>query len=270
MAKKHEEHENHERWLVSYADFITLLFAFFTVLYATAQTDQSKLEAVVDAMTAAFEGGMPEAILDVMSLRTGSELEAPHINLQAEAEPDLRTLKQHLAGSLSDNVIQLGLYNQSLNLVLPEKLLFSPGSADLHPTAYEALSDIAEALRPTHTRIEVIGHADGVPVLGGVFVDNWGLASARAVATVRYLERRGIPIERMIAVGAISAVPNPEARSVSFRINVEPVAPAAEVYERLFPEDEGGSSGAPAEAHAPAAAPAAAGAHGAPAEHGGH
>ena len=61
---KHAEHENHERWLVSYADFITLLFAFFTVLYATAQTDQQKIKAVVDGMNAVFDGGMPDALLD--------------------------------------------------------------------------------------------------------------------------------------------------------------------------------------------------------------
>jgi chemotaxis protein MotB len=237
VAKKHEEHENHERWLVSYADFITLLFAFFTVLYATAQTDQSKLEAVVDAMTAAFEGGMPEAILDVMSLRSGSDLQAPHVNLQSSAEPDLSTLKQHLAGSLSDNVIQLGLFNQGINIVLPERLMFAPGNAELHPTAYSALSQIADALKPTPTRIEVIGHADGVPVNGGPYGDNWGLATARAVATVRYLERRGIPMERLTAIGAISPVPNPEARSVSFRIKLDSPSPTAEVLDRLYPEE---------------------------------
>lgn len=236
--KKHEEHENHERWLVSYADFITLLFAFFTVLYATAQTDQSKLEAVVDAMNAAFEGGMPEAILNSMSMRTGQELEAPHVNLQAAAEPDLKTLKQHLAGSLSDNVVQIGLFNQALNLVLPEKMLFSPGSAELHPTAYDALGRIAEAVAPTVARIDVYGHADGVPLSGGPFVDNWGLSAARALTTVRYLARRGIPVDRLNAIATVASdsAANPEARAVTFRIHMDTVAPTAEVLDRLYPE----------------------------------
>jgi chemotaxis protein MotB len=179
---------------------------------------------------------MPEAILDVMSLRSGSELQAPHINLQSSAEPDLSTIKQHLAGSLSDNVIQLGMFNQGINVVLPERLLFAPGSAELHPTAYAALSQIADAVKPTPTRVEVIGHADGVPVNGGPFGDNWGLATARAVATVRYLERRGIPMERLVAVGAVSPIPNPEARSVSFRIKLDSPSPTAEVLDRLYPE----------------------------------
>ena len=235
--KKHEEHENHERWLVSYADFITLLFAFFTVLYATAQTDQSKLEALIDSMNAAFEGGMPEAILDAKVLRTGVELDAPHINLQAAAEPDLKTIRQHLAGSLSDNVVQIGMVNQALNIVLPERLLFAPGGADLHPAAYDTLARIAEALAPTPARVEVVGHADGVPVRGGLFVDNWGLASARAVATVRYLATKGIKVDHLKAVAAIGEAVNPEARSVSFRVHMDTVAPTAEVLERLYPEE---------------------------------
>lgn len=236
--KKHEDHENHERWLVSYADFITLLFAFFTVLYATAQTDQNKLEAVVDAMNAAFEGGMPEAILDVMSLRTGSELEAPHVNLQAAADPDLNTLKQHLVGSLSDNTVQIGLINQTLTIVLPEKTLFAPGSAEIHPTAFQLLSRLAEALVPTQARVEVVGHADGVPLRGGPYGDNWGLASARSVAAVRYLGRQGMPVDRLTVVSLVATTPNPEARSLTFRVRVDEPALAGEVFHRLFPEEE--------------------------------
>lgn len=235
--KKHEEHENHERWLVSYADFITLLFAFFTVLYATAQTDQTKLEAVIDAMNAAFEGGMPEAILDVMTLRAGSDLESPHINLQASAEPDLDTLRQNLSGSLSDHTVQIGFVDQALNVVLPERMLFAPGSAELHPTAFPALTRLAEVLVPTPARVEVVGHADGVPLRGGPFGDNWGLASARAVAAVRYLAGRGMPVERLAAVGSVTPDPDPEARAVTFRIRLDQPALAGEVVDRLFPED---------------------------------
>jgi chemotaxis protein MotB len=213
------------------------LFAFFTVLYATAQTDQSKLEALIDSMNAAFEGGMPEAILDAKVLRTGVELDAPHINLQSSAEPDLLTIRQHLMGSLSDNVVQIGLVDQALNIVLPEKLLFAPGSADLHPTAYDTLSRIGESLGPTPARVEVVGHADGAPVRGGPFLDNWGLAGARALATVRYLATHGLKAEQLRAVVAIGEAVNPEARSVTFRVHLDRVQPAAEVLERLYPEE---------------------------------
>lgn len=236
--KKHEEHENHERWLVSYADFITLLFAFFTVLYATAQSDQSKLEAVVDSMTAAFEGGMPAAILDVALPGTDPELNEPHISSQARAEATIKTIKQNLIGSLSDNVVQIGLVDQILNVVLPEKILFAAGSAVLHPASYETLSNIAAAIKPTSAQIEVLGHADGTPITGGPYLDNWGLATARAITTVRFLQDRGIPMNRLTAVANITPSPNPEARAISFRIRMEEVSPTAEVLHRLYPEEK--------------------------------
>ena len=235
--KKHEEHENHERWLVSYADFITLLFAFFTVLYATAQSDQSKLEAVVDSMTAAFEGGMPAAILDVALPGTDPEINEPHVNTQAKAEADIKSIKQNLTGSLSDNVVQIGLVDQSLNIVLPEKILFAPGSAVLHPASYETLSNIARAIQPTPAIVEVLGHADGLPIFGGIYIDNWGLAMARAVATVRFLQDRGVPMNRLTASANISPSTNPEARAISFRVRMEEVSPTAEVIHRLYPEE---------------------------------
>ena len=231
--KKHEEHENHERWLVSYADFITLLFAFFTVLYATAQTDQQKLEAVVDGMTAAFEGGMPDAILDVVTLKQGSELDGPHVNMESAAEPDLRTLKRHLEGSLTDNVVQIGLINQTLTMSLPDTLCFAPGSAELHPASFDVLARIAEAIAPTQATIQVIGRADGVPVNGGLFVDNWGLSAARAVAAVRYLERHGVPVERLTATGSLTSDTDADARTVTFKVRLDQVSGTMEVLERV-------------------------------------
>ena len=155
--KKHAEHENHERWLVSYADFITLLFAFFTVLYATAQTDQQKIKAVVDGiqkgkrwctrgngMNAVFDGGMPDALLDMMSTESNETVEIqPNHLAQEAAEPLIRTLKRNLQGSLSDNVIQIGLIDQDLTLVLPRRLMFSKGSAELQMRAVSLRSSSA-------------------------------------------------------------------------------------------------------------------------------
>jgi chemotaxis protein MotB len=227
--KRHEEHENHERWLVSYADFITLLFAFFTVLYATAQTDQSKLEAVIDGMTAAFQGGMPLAVLDVMSLKTGSELEAEHVSLSANSQPEIENLRMQLAGSLSDSVVQMGLVDQRLTLVLPERMLFAAGSADVQPAAFATLAELAAVLSPTRAKVEVVGHADAAPVRGGPFADNWGLASARGVNVVRYLERHGMPTARLAASSDVSPGLDAEARAVTFRVVMAEAGDAREV-----------------------------------------
>jgi len=241
MARKpkHEEHENHERWLVSYADFITLLFAFFTVLYATSQTDQEKLEAVMNGLNAAFEGGMPHALMDVMSFQEYPpdvpEVVPNHLTSE-NAEPLIQTIRRNLTGSLSDNVVQIGLVDQTLTLVLPERLLFAKGSAELHPSAFSLLAEVAIALAGQAVSVEVIGHADGVPVSGLPFMDNWGLSTARSVAVVRYLERHRMRPEQMAASGNVVAEENTQSRAVTLRIRVTAPAVSAEVAEAVDPE----------------------------------
>ena len=242
MARKpkHEEHENHERWLVSYADFITLLFAFFTVLYATAQTDQKKLDALINGMNAAFEGGMPQALLDVLSMQREPpdipEIVPNHLAMES-ADPTMIALKRNLTGSLSDHVLQLGLVDQELTLVLPEKLLFARGSAELHPSAYAVLTEIAGALSTVSAEIEVIGHADGLAIAaGGPYVDNWELSSERSLATVRSLARHGVPVAHLTASATLVTLVDAEARAVTIQVRLADPAPAAEVAEKVMNE----------------------------------
>lgn len=239
MSRKvrHEEHENHERWLVSYADFITLLFAFFTVLYATAQTDQTKLTAVIAGMNAAFDGGMSGALMDVLQ----ADPDPPDLHdpvpvpvAQEAAAPLLYSIKRNLQGSLSDNVVQVGLVDQSLTVVLPERLLFSPGSAELHPTAYALLAQVVAALGGAPATVEVIGRADAAPVpTGGRWADNWELASARALTTARYLVRKGLPADHVTASASVGLVVDAELRTVTLRVRVDESGAAAEVVEKL-------------------------------------
>ncbi|MDP2307128.1 MAG: flagellar motor protein MotB [Pseudomonadota bacterium] len=234
---RHEEHENHERWLVSYADFITLLFAFFTVLYATAQTDQNKLVEVVAAMNAAFDGGMSGALMDVMrpDLDPPDLPEVPPTTVAQEvASPLLYSIKQNLQGSLSDNVVQVGIEEQELTIVLPERLLFAPGSAELHPTAYALLAQVVEALAGAPATVEVVGRADAAPVApGGKWADNWALASARGLTTARYLVKRGLTTDHVTASATVGTVIDAELRTVTLRVRVDESRAAGEVVERL-------------------------------------
>jgi chemotaxis protein MotB len=232
--KKHEEHENHERWLVSYADFITLLFAFFTVLYASSQTDAKKLEAVVDSMNAAFQGGLPVAVFDGGQGTAHVGLAETHVTLASDATTLVESMKRSLQGSLSDNVVQLGLVEQDLTVALPSRLAFAPGSADLHPTAFAVLADLARITRPLAVGIEVVGHADAVPVgAGSPFIDNWGLAAARAAAVVRYLESRGISRDRMVLSAAVDTKEDGESRAVTIRLRTDSPRIGGELYEQL-------------------------------------
>jgi chemotaxis protein MotB len=245
--KKHEEHENMERWLVSYADFITMLFAFFTMLYANAPKDEEKIQQIIQGIKEAFGGGARVDIvelLDLMTLATENPLEAEselqrvHINPEVQARIEVPIHQMGTDGSLTDNVVELGLTEQDLILVLPETFRFTAGSTELPVAAFGWLSGIAEAIKGTSADIQVVGHADGAPIpAGGRFQDNWALASARAAQAVRYLEEKKIPPEQMTLSGRVVKGVDPEERAITIRIHIVELAAASEVRQRL--EDRG-------------------------------
>lgn len=233
--KKHEEHENHERWLVSYADFITLLFAFFTVLYATAQTDEKKLEAVVDSIQVAFSSGLPHVVFDsIVNVPSSSGIIDSKISLTTDTTTMVESIRRGLRGSLSNNVVQVGMVNQELKVSLPERIAFAIGSAELHPSAFGVLSEVAEVVAPTAATIEVVGHADGLVVSSNSpYKDNWGLAAARSVAAVRYLEGKGMPRDRLIVVADVYTEPDATSRAITLRISLKLPSLGSELTETL-------------------------------------
>ena len=143
--KKHEEHENMERWLVSYADFITMLFCFFTFLYSQAPKDDQKLKMILQGVRDAFNSGARMDILELLDLMQLStelpaesliELNKVHIAPERQAIQEIATDRAGIAGTLTDNVVQIGLTEQDLILVMPERFLFAPGSTELPVAAF--------------------------------------------------------------------------------------------------------------------------------------
>jgi chemotaxis protein MotB len=224
MARKakHEEHENHERWLVSYADFITLLCAFFVVMYASNQSDPQKAKAVEAGIEEAFAGPLPQLLRDWLHLENGGGMLDNHPLAEAVvADLDAEAIKVTLDGSLTDHTVQIGFVEQDLTLVPPARHHFQPGSAELHPSAFAYLASMAEALQGTEGQIEVIGHADAVPVSGSAWLDNWDLAGARAVAAVRYLVGRGVDPSRLTASASVTTGIDPNARAFTVALKFE-------------------------------------------------
>lgn len=222
--KRHEEHESHERWLVSYADFITLLFAFFTVMYAISTQDNGKLLAVVQSVNEAFNVGIVGAFWGGRAdgKAPPSVLRPLRISSAGLTHPTLRTLAQDLAGSLSNHAVQVGFVEQDLEIQLPARVLFAPGSTALHPSAYGILSGIAAAVADMPIDVEVTGHADGLPVdPESALVDNWGVATGRAVATVRFLEDRGVSGARLRVAAMVATTVAEEERAVTMRLHIE-------------------------------------------------
>ena len=202
--KKHPEHVNHERWLVSYADFITLLFAFFVVLFASGQTDKRKQVQLVQAMQNAFtyngifdaHSKTPPVSEDAVASTQGTPAPIavpvpPVPNLSAEAavqnekhirETVVRSVKEK---QMASGAVTLRASADGLVVSLHEAGFFQSGSAGIRPEALAALEAVARAL--PHQAMRVEGHTDNVPIHTAQFESNWELSTARAASVTRLL-----------------------------------------------------------------------------------
>ena len=205
--KKHEEHENHERWLVSYADFITLLFAFFVVMYSISSVNEGKFRTVSDSIKAALNPIVSPARTSVpFTIGENKALKvAPTIELAKE--PAVRRLRQ-IVRSFKVNethveIIQLKeLTNGDIVLTLPDTVLFRSGESALRPEARPFIEAISEVLIELDRHVRVEGHTDNVPIATVQFPSNWELSTTRAVTVVRALsEQYGVQANHLTAVG---------------------------------------------------------------------
>ena len=201
---------SHERWLVSYADFITLLFAFFTTMYAISTVDAKKLTSVVASMQTAFasegasargSGGMPQKLVLPAPQQRGQAPRAggeqPGINVQ-EVKARLRV---RLAAQVESGLVDVELDPRGLVVSIREAGSFSTGRADLSPVAETVLAELAQALLEVGNAVRVEGHTDDVPIHNDRFASNWELSTARATGVVAYLLRQGVQPERLSAAG---------------------------------------------------------------------
>jgi chemotaxis protein MotB len=208
--KKHPEHVNHERWLVSYADFITLLFAFFVVLFASSQSDRKKQVKLAAAMQSAFTPlGAFEAhsktppLTDISSGAITNSTPAaltpplPSIaRLETPEETEKRLTRfladQVAAGNIRPGSITMRITPDGLVISLHEAGFFPSGSAEIRATSIPVLSMLAATLPAGPLRVE--GHTDNVPIHTVQFATNWELSTARATAIARLLLEHG-PID---------------------------------------------------------------------------
>lgn len=194
--KKHPEHVNHERWLISYADFITLLFAFFVVMFAVSQVDTKKVGRFTESFSKAV--GVELFMDPGHGILPASESLAPP---RSEADKDTS-----LSGELKDVRAALITKGQSakelkslevqerrneLVLRLPMGLLFDSGDDALKPTALPVLRSIAAEVRNRPVNVRVEGHTDDRPIRTARFHSNWDLSAARATAVIMELSGAG-------------------------------------------------------------------------------
>jgi chemotaxis protein MotB len=221
--RRPKAHTNHERWLVSYADFITLLFAFFVVLYASAQVDQRKIGRLAWAIQLAFQefGVSPpnvklpleiSAPISFSSLQTNPEGKhglPPVLHSAETVSPDqtnLTTLEDELQQALQQEIaahtVALHRVSEGLVVSLQEFGFFDSGSAALKASAVPALDRIASILAVRTCRLRIEGHTDNIPIHTVQMTSNWELSTARSTELVRLLILRyRFAPERLSAAG---------------------------------------------------------------------
>ena len=245
MKRKHTAaHENHERWLVSYADFITLLFAFFVVMFASSQTDKGKAKQVSESVKEALEHGEFSSAMSTV-LGRGKHEVAPtavnpdHIKMpesappppQAKAQPaDLAKsygkLQAGLESELKSGKISLKLEGRGLVISLRESTFFASGDDAVSPSSVSILAKIAAETGAMTNPIRLEGHTDAVPIHNSRFRSNWELSAARAIAMMELLrERFQIAPGRMSIAGYAEIAPTdtnetPEGRAHNRRVDL--------------------------------------------------
>lgn len=220
--KKHEEHENLERWLVSYADFMTLLFATFVVLYALAQLDLAKAKVAEDSIRKAFspanilqgDNGIMdkagESILETGSTPTDNiNLITPMMAAEEAKQEDALFKEainqiQDMTKEGSIDGINTKIDERGLEITLVDSLFFTSGSAEIKTSAYSSLNKISRIIKRDFYDhpIRIEGHTDNLPIKSYQFPSNWELSSARAANVVRYIIRESsMPSNRFAAIG---------------------------------------------------------------------
>ena len=235
---RHEEHVNHEAWAIPYGDLITLLLAFFVVMYAISTLNEGKYRVMSDSLNAAFDG-VPRSIAPIqigqpteassiappqpfendpgspsvvnLSERVRADAVITPIELmqleqqQAQADVQLDAIQRQVERALGPMIMsdQVTVTREGLWLEvnIRSDVLFASGSAALSTPARDAIDQLATVLRELPNELRIEGHTDNQPIASALFPSNWELSGARAASVIRLLEGRGVDPRRMAAIG---------------------------------------------------------------------
>jgi chemotaxis protein MotB len=241
---KRSTHANHERWLVSYADFITLMFAFFVVLYASSQADIRKQAQVAHAINQAFKslglfqpanadphaGSLASSTdqpITPVNIVLGDELSAaPTAAVKADFERMRVELQARLSNQIAQHVVALHIGRAGLVISLREAGFYDSGSTNPHPGSMGSIESIVTILRPTPYDIRIEGHTDNVPIHTDQFASNWELSTARATHMAKlFIEHFNFQPQRLAASGyaefhPVTSNDTPEGRGQNRRVDI--------------------------------------------------
>lgn len=248
MARKRkpEEHENLERWLVSYADFITLLFAFFVVMYAISQVNEGKYRVLSDSLLQAFQSTaaptprvtaesaaqaalskQPSSIVppvrknDAQSAQQSVQFKKETEKMKGIAK-DIMKVMERLVKSGQVKVTQSA---RGIAIEINASVLFASAQAALEGESLKVLKAVAEVLTEVENSIQVEGYSDNAPINSPMYPSNWELSSARASSVARLFEETGIAPHRVVVLGygenkPVDSNQTPEGRARNRRVTV--------------------------------------------------
>lgn len=251
MARKRYDddvpQENHERWLISYADLITLLFAFFVVMYAISIVNEGKYQVLSDALGDAFggRGAATQVNTNVEPVLPLSHIINRKRNEAARREQErmgvmARDLSATLLPLVKSGQVRVTQNARGVSVEINASVLFEQGQAVLDGEAGEVLGAVAGLLKNDTHRIEVEGHSDDLPIASPVYPSNWELSSARAASVVRLFIANGVAEARLSAIGFAATRPvasnaDPAGQARNRRVAVTILAALPETGGNILP-----------------------------------
>ncbi len=213
--KKLRSQPNHERWLVSYADFITLLFAFFVVMFATAQTDNAKARAVSESVNQALNG---DSFKSAFSMLLGGKKDMKGKGVSDQKKPGgeklnagarsgvtltelLPILSEALQQEIQSGRLALRMTSRGITISFTQAALFPSGEDEIAPDFYATIQKIADAMNKVPNPARAEGHTDSVPIHNSRFRSNWELSAARSIALMELFTKFGVARERLSIAG---------------------------------------------------------------------
>lgn len=234
--KREEERDNHDRWLVSYADFITLLFAFFVVMYAVSSVDAKKYREMARSVGTAFglkdrqhfavDEGPAVSVAPPVAMRAPRKGNQAEIRKEREKMKAIgRDLMRILSPFINEGKIKVIQSARGVSVEINASVLFAPAEARLSRQSEEVLRAVAGVLKNEPNPVQVEGFTDDLPIRSAQYPSNWELSSARAGSVVRLFVEEGVAGERMVAIGRSANEPiadnaTPEGRSRNRRVSL--------------------------------------------------
>lgn len=213
--RREEDPDNHERWMISYSDFLTLLFAFFVVMYATSSVNEGKYRVFGDSLSNAFlnKPAVPPKVEQIPKVVEKKPVvsDAQKQRFEQQRREKMKVIAQDILSVMSPLVkvgkVRVMQSNIGVTVEINASLLFKSGQAKLEPESVKALQAVAAVLKDDSHDIQVKGYTDDAPISTPNYPSNWELSSARASSVVRLFAESGVDPSRMLVEGYASNDP---------------------------------------------------------------